>query len=156
MVRLPVIVGFGGFSAAGRSSSHHAYRRTVIDSIDETLRNQTLLGLAAMMKLVRFDQESGLWVDLAAEQDVLLTDQAVIDKYAQAALDGSLIRKIEPQYFNVDAVEWHKSVALAPEGNAAYFMSRERDLPEPLPSCWQVSPIEGEPGRVKVTITDTL
>ncbi|MDN3639440.1 beta-ketoacyl synthase [Simiduia curdlanivorans] len=156
MVRLPVIVGFGGFSAAGRSSSHHAYRRTVIDSLDASSRNQTLLGLAAMMKLVRFDQASGLWLDLAAGVDQLLSEQAVLDKYTQAALDGSLIRRIEPQYFDVDAVEWHKSVALSPESSHATFLSRERDLPEPLPACWQVSPVDGEPGRVKVTITDIL
>jgi acetoacetyl-[acyl-carrier protein] synthase len=33
MSHLPIIVGFGGFSAAGRSSGHHAYRRMVIESL---------------------------------------------------------------------------------------------------------------------------
>ena len=33
MSRLPVIVGFGGYNAAGRSSSHHGFRRMVIESL---------------------------------------------------------------------------------------------------------------------------
>ncbi|HNF09694.1 MAG TPA: hypothetical protein PLX36_10580, partial [Pseudomonadales bacterium] len=36
MVRLPVIVGFGGINPAGRSSFHHGYRRLVLDVLDET------------------------------------------------------------------------------------------------------------------------
>lgn len=156
MVRLPVIVGFGGFSAAGRSSAHHAYRRTVIDSLEPKLRQQTLLGLIAMMKLVRFDEESEQWLDVAAESAVLLSDEQVLAKYTQAALDGSLIRKIERQYFDVDAVEWHKSVPLAPNGAGVSFITRERDLPEPLPVGWHVTPLQGEPGRVEVIIAETL
>ena len=30
---LPVIVGFGGYSAAGRSSSHQAFRRMILESL---------------------------------------------------------------------------------------------------------------------------
>ncbi len=153
MVRLPVIVGFGGFSAAGRSSGHHAYRRTVIDSLDEQSRAQTLLGLIAMMKLVRFDVDSGQWLDMASDE--LLDDAAVLAKYTQAALDGTLIRKLERRYFDVDATEWHKNVPLSPEGEVS-FITRERDLPEPLPSAWQVEAVEGEPGRVRVRITEML
>lgn len=155
MVKLPVIVGFGGFSAAGRSSVHHAYRRTVIDSLDTASREETLLGLIAMMKLVRYDEDSGLWLDLGAPQDQLLDRAAVLAKYTQAALDGTLIRKIERRYFDVDATEWHKNVPLAPEGQVS-FITRERDLPEPLPAAWQTEPLADEPGRVRVIITETL
>ena len=51
--RLPVIVGFGGYNAAGRSSFHHGFRRTVIESLDDQARQETLTGLAVMTKLVR-------------------------------------------------------------------------------------------------------
>ena len=61
MSSLPVIVGFGGFNAAGRSSFHHAYRRMVIESLPANERQETMLGLATMMKLVRF--ESGNYID---------------------------------------------------------------------------------------------
>lgn len=156
MIRLPVIVGFGGFSAAGRSSAHHAYRRTIIDSLDEQARAQTLLGLAAMMKLVRFDAVSELWVDVAAGDETLLSTEAVLAKYSQAALEGTLIRKLDKRYFDVDAVDWHKSLTLTPEHGGACFVTRERDLPEPLPACWTVTQIDGEPGRVRVVIAELL
>ncbi|WP_166796985.1 hypothetical protein, partial [Pseudomonas aeruginosa] len=52
MSRLPVIVGFGGYNAAGRSSFHHGFRRMVIESMDPQARQETLAGLAVMMKLV--------------------------------------------------------------------------------------------------------
>ena len=51
--RFPVIVGFGGYNAAGRSSFHHGFRRTVLESMDSRARQETLAGLAVMMKLVR-------------------------------------------------------------------------------------------------------
>ena len=50
MSRLPLIVGFGGVNAAGRSSAHHAYRRLVIDDIDAIKRERTYASLAALMQ----------------------------------------------------------------------------------------------------------
>jgi hypothetical protein len=38
MARIPLIVGFGGVNAAGRTSGHHSYRRTVVESLDEERR----------------------------------------------------------------------------------------------------------------------
>ncbi|HEY8940812.1 MAG TPA: beta-ketoacyl synthase, partial [Cellvibrio sp.] len=54
VARLPIIVGFGGFNAAGRASGHHAYRRMVIESLPTQARQETLTGLAVMMGLVSF------------------------------------------------------------------------------------------------------
>ena len=54
MSRLPVIVGFGGYNAAGRSSAHHGFRRTVIESMSAADRQETLASLAILMKLVTF------------------------------------------------------------------------------------------------------
>ena len=41
MSRLPVIVGFGGYNAAGRSSFHHGFRRMVIESLPAAERQET-------------------------------------------------------------------------------------------------------------------
>ena len=41
MKPIPFIVGFGGFSAAGRSAFHMAYNRLVIEEIEESDRLQT-------------------------------------------------------------------------------------------------------------------
>ncbi len=49
--RLPVIVGFGGFNAAGRSSGHQAYKRMIIESLDASAKQATLSGLANLMGL---------------------------------------------------------------------------------------------------------
>ena len=49
MSRLPVIVGFGGYNAAGRSSFHHGFRRTVQESLAPQARQETLAGLAQMI-----------------------------------------------------------------------------------------------------------
>ena len=45
MQALPIIVGFGGYNAAGRSSSHQAFRRIVIESLSEYQQEQTIVGL---------------------------------------------------------------------------------------------------------------
>ena len=50
-MRLPLIVGFGGVGPAGRSSFHHAYRRTVLESLSAETKRQTLISLAALMGL---------------------------------------------------------------------------------------------------------
>ena len=69
MSHLPVIVGFGGFNAAGRSSGHHAYRRMVIESLPAQERQDTIAGLAVMMELVTF--ENGHYRDEAGARYTL-------------------------------------------------------------------------------------
>src|SRR5690606_18401835 len=48
MRALPLITGFGGINAAGRSGGHHAYRRLVIDALPEAVARETWQGLAAL------------------------------------------------------------------------------------------------------------
>ena len=71
MNKLPVIVSFGGYNAAGRSSFHHAFRRTVLESLDNAQRTSTFLSLASLMGLVSYAQGSYLTESgeaLSAEQ----------------------------------------------------------------------------------------
>ena len=51
MKPLPVIAGFGGINAAGLSSAHHGYRRTVIDALDPGLADGTIRALAGLMRI---------------------------------------------------------------------------------------------------------
>lgn len=46
---LPVIVGFGGYNAAGRSSSHQGFRRMVFESLSAAEQTKTVVGLACLM-----------------------------------------------------------------------------------------------------------
>ena len=74
MAHLPVIVGFGGVNAAGRSSFHHGYRRLVIDALSDSKAALTLNSLASLMGV-----------------DGNVQDPTV----KQAILDGTLIRQME-------------------------------------------------------------
>lgn len=78
MYRLPVIVGFGGYNAAGRSSFHHGFRRMVIESMDPQARQETLAGLAVMMKLVK--AEGGRYL---AEDGTPLSPEDIERRYAE-------------------------------------------------------------------------
>ena len=150
MSRLPVIVGLGGINAAGRTSAHHAYRRTVIDSLPAKDRQETLVALAVMMKLVRFENDQ--YID---EQGQTYTAAEVASQFEAQVLDATLIRKIESQHFDVDAVHWHKAASVAPaEGESLSFVTRKRQLPEVVPASWVVTELDG--GEVRVDIADNL
>lgn len=145
MIPLPVITGFGGFSAAGRSSCHHAYRRMIIESLSKTERDETLLGLAVLMRLVNF--KDGVYHAADGEQ---YSAQQVVETFAEEILAGTLVRRIDKQYFDVDAMHWQKSVTLDSVG-AAIFETTARQLPEPVPASWQVEELDS--GRVRVSIS---
>lgn len=143
--RLPIIVGFGGFSAAGRSSGHHAYRRMVIESLNEKDRQETLAGLAVMMGLVKF--EEGEYRDLGGKP----VDLPTIEKTCGAEiLDGTLIRRIEKTFFDVDAAHWQKSAQLGGGTSPLVFEMRRRDLPEPVPPSWLIEELDSDKVRVSV------
>lgn len=146
MSRLPVIVGFGGYNAAGRSSFHHGFRRTVQESLEPRARQETLAGLAQMMKLVRvvdgqYHDQDGQALSLAQ----------IENRYAERILAGTLVRRIEKQHLDVDAAHWQKSITLAPgQDGSLSFVTTRKQLPEPLPGNWSVQELAG--GEVRVTL----
>ncbi|MGD8176826.1 beta-ketoacyl synthase [Marinimicrobium sp. ARAG 43.8] len=147
MLSLPVIVGFGGFNAAGRSSGHHAYRRMVLESLSAEERRETLVGLAVMMGLVRCEGDRYLDAD-----DRAYDAQAVEQQFGPTVMEGTLIRRIDPSFFDVDAVHWQKNASLRGEGATSLsFELSHRDLPEPVPSDWQLEDIDER--RVRVTLS---
>ena len=144
MSRLPVIVGFGGYNAAGRSSFHHGFRRTVIESLDGPTRQDTLAGLAVMMKLLQV--RDGAFQSLDGEP---LTLAEIETRFAAQILASTLVRRIEPSHLDPDAAFWQKSITVAPtEGQTLTFITSRKQLPEPLPSSWVVEPIDGNEVRV--------
>ena len=74
MKKLPVIVGFGGINAAGRTSMHHAHKRLVHEALSE-------------------NQMADTWQDLAT----LMGLDPTHPQTRQAILDGTLIRRIDAQ-----------------------------------------------------------
>lgn len=145
MSRLPVIVGFGGYNAAGRSSFHHGFRRTVLESMESAARQETLAGLAVMMKLVKvvdgqYQDTDGNALDLAA----------IEQRFEQQIRQSTLIRRIELHYLDVDAAHCHKSLTVSAAGAPVTFTTLRKQLPEPLPANWSVEELEG--GEVRVTL----
>lgn len=146
--RLPVIVGFGGYNAAGRSSFHHGFRRTVIESLDDQARRETLIGLAVMTKLVRV--VDGAYQSHDGEP---LSAADIEHRYGEKVLASTLVRRIEKQHLDPDAAHWHKSIALNGEGGSLTFVSNRKQLPEPLPANWSVEELDGN--EVRVTLHDS-
>lgn len=144
--RLPVITAFGGFNAAGRSSFHHGYRRMALESLPTQEAEETVVGLATLMGLV--SEEGGKYLD---RQGRSLDAAQVAAEYRETVIQGTLIRRIEESLFDPDAVLWQKNVPMqAKEGSSISFVTRRRDLPEPIPSGWQVEELADGKVQVKV------
>lgn len=148
--RLPVIVGFGGFNAAGRSSGHQAYRRMILESLGHAERQETLAGLAVMMGLMRY--ENDCYCDAEIEDKVYTLDE-IESRFSQAIIEGTLIRRIEKSYFDVDAAHWQKNATLSAAEPLVFELHR-RDLPEPVPVSWRLEDLDDH--RVRVTSTEPL
>lgn len=149
VARLPVIVGFGGFNAAGRSSGHHAYRRMVIESLQPKERQETIAGLAVMMGLVSFADDA--YRDVGGNA---LGLAEIENRFGGQVVDGTLIRRIDKTFFDVDAAHWQKSATLGAGDSPLVVEMRKRDLPEPVPADWQVEAIDDD--RVRVTAASGL
>lgn len=148
MSHLPVIIGFGGVNPAGRSSFHHAYRRLVIDKINESDAQQTVLGLSTLMNIVKADGDR--FQDLNGER---LTAQQVSELYRQQVLDNTLIRRIHPDWFDVHHVTSNQHAEISPNG-ANTFTLRKRQLPKQIPEGWIVKELENN--QVEVTTTTPI
>lgn len=144
MTRLPVIVGFGGYNAAGRCSFHHAYRRTILDSLSPQDQSRTLLGLATMMKLVEY--QDGHYVDQTGEP---MTAQQVAEKYRSTIEQNTLIRRIHQGMFDPDNVPQLRAMEFT-DVEPTKFKMRRRDLPRPIPENWQVNTLDDKEVEVSV------
>ena len=124
MKALPLIIGFGGINAAGRSSFHHGYQRMVFDGLDQANQTECLQSLAVLMK-------NG--------QEKTLSQEEI--------LAGTLIRKIEKSHFDVERVSLQKPVKLEGQDKELVFKLRKKDLPNAVPENWHVT-INGDEATV--------
>ena len=144
MSRLPVIVGFGGYNAAGRSSFHHGFRRIVQESLDAATRQETLAGLAVMMKLVQVVEGQ-----FRSADGQPLTPAEIEARHGAEILAGTLVRRIEKRHLDVDAAHWQKNLSVS----GAQFTTQRKHLPEPLPASWQVEELDEQ--QVRVTLLES-
>ncbi|MBT8113982.1 MAG: beta-ketoacyl synthase [Arenicella sp.] len=148
MTRLPVIVGFGGYNAAGRSSFHHGYRRTVLESLDEEKQIDTLVGLACLMKLVEF--RGGVYTD---SDGASLSAPQVAEKYRSQIEQNTLVRRIHSGLFDPDHVPLTRDMHLHDVESTKFTVSR-RELPDPLPANWKVETVDDK--NVQVTVAGDM
>lgn len=141
---LPVIVGFGGFNAAGRSSSHQAFRRMVLESLPVDQQQKTIVSLACLMGLVIAGSEG--YTDSGGE---ILDAALVADKYKKAVIDGTLVRKIE--HFDADNLLGHRKTDFL--DHQAVFVMLKRDVPKQLPEGWSIRELSD--GKIEVTTAGT-
>ena len=144
MTSLPVIVGFGGYNAAGRSSFHHGYRRTVLESLSKDQQTNTVVSLASIMGLVRY--QDGHYIEADGAE---ISVEQIHRKYKSTVVENSLVRRIHQSMFDVDSVPQTKNLQLD-SAESSTFSLRRRDLPNPVPSNWQVETVDDK--QVKVTI----
>ncbi|MGX5201111.1 beta-ketoacyl synthase [Aliikangiella sp. IMCC44632] len=129
MQKLPVIVGFGGINAAGRSSFFHSYRRMVHEVLSEEQLTPMYQGLAKLMGLENSDDKEHM-------------------------LEHTLIRKIEPQTFDLNKVSTHRKTTMSSNGGEIKFQTSKRQLPSQIPENWQVEELGG--GKVSVKVTGDM
>ncbi|WP_439134438.1 beta-ketoacyl synthase [Pseudomaricurvus sp.] len=134
MSRLPIIAGFGGYNAAGRSSFHHGFRRMVLESLDDQARQETLAGLGVMTQIIEAD-ESGF----KSKEGASLSLADIEAQFSDEILQTTLIRRIEKSYFDVDAAPWQQSVTVGPGNNGTSFLLSRFQLPKTIPESWTVS-----------------
>lgn len=148
MSHLPVIVGFGGISPAGRSALHYGYRRLVFDALSHNEQMQTLQSLAVLTGQLSFDHDQ--WIT-AAGAVVKLDD--FLASHRQQLLNSTLIRKLESNLFDPMHLPMHAPLAL--HGMQAetplHFTLASRKLPGNLPANWQVVANDGQTCEVRIT-----
>lgn len=147
---LPVIVGFGGYNAAGRSSSHQAFRRMVLESLSVAEQQQTVVSLACLM--ARVTKEGQDYRDASGQ---LLTAAEVDSRYRADIINGTLIRRIES--FDPARVPGNKKISLTQaQGSDITFTMAKRDLPKTIPSDWQVRDLDDGTAEITAPSTSSL
>jgi len=153
-MRLPVLVGMGGVNAAGRTSDFQSFRRMVISALTDAERQRTIAALAVMMGLVSRVGDDCYRASADNAPDILLTGNDVMSQYGEAVLSGTLVRRIEGSYFDVDALPWQSKATLSsdPSGqtDAMSFIMPLTQLPSMLPENWSAEAIDEKHVRVTV------
>ncbi len=138
--RLPVIVGFGGVNPAGRGYGHHAYARTVYEALPMSLQQRTLASLARLMR-----------VDLGDGSGSANGHPPIAPAIERQLLDHTLVRRIEPAHFDVEAVPWNQRLPVESNGGPIRFDLARKHLPAQLPSHWEISEASVTHVHVRVT-----
>ncbi|MDQ7730836.1 beta-ketoacyl synthase N-terminal-like domain-containing protein [Halomonas sp. SpR8] len=124
----------GGINPAGRTSGHQAFRRTVLDALPADQQRQTLEGLAALMRLVEHSEKG--WLDRAGQPV-----DAPAESLREQVLNHTLIRRNEDPRFLAPGMPSNRQASMQ-LAEPMRFTLRRRQLPDNLPTDWQVRDID--------------
>jgi len=145
---LPVIIGFGGINAAGRTSSHHGYRRLIVDHLDTQSRLDTMADLATLTNKATFI--NGLYY--IAGQDQGLTQAQLEEQLGEELKHATLIRPIRAEAYDIHQLVLNKAAQIRPaSGDCTCVRMRKRHLPNRLPDNWQVTSIDSDTAEVTIS-----
>jgi acetoacetyl-[acyl-carrier protein] synthase len=146
MVKLPIIVGFGGINSAGRSSCHQGYRRLVLDALSLPSQQQTLHSLASLTGKIK--KPAGTWVDKDGS-DIDLPGFLLSNAAGLRA--SSLIRGLENNLFDPAHIPHQAKATLRAPGPAGLsFKIKTAQLSQPLPQGWECIEVVGDDSIVRV------
>lgn len=146
MSQLPVIVGFGGISPAGRSSNYHAYNRIIFDKLDAETKQNTLLDLAMLTGLGSYAE--GSYRDASGNH---LAPSELTQRLEKELLSRTLIRRIPAEQFDANAIMMNAAARISESDSQIHFRTRSRLLPENIPDNWRITALDG--GMVDVAIS---
>ena len=148
MTNLPVIIGFGGINAAGRSSSHHSYRRLIAEHLNSKDRNEMLTGLATLSNVVNYTDGQYQMADSGDK----ITENQIAKQLQQQLMDSTLIRPIGTNAYDIERLVLNKAALLrAADGETINFTLRQRQMPNQVPENWQVTELENGEFSVQVS-----
>ncbi len=151
MSHLPVIAGFGGINSAGRTSFHHGYRRLVIDELDDSVQEETYVGLATLMGQVSYQDQT-----YSDRTGTPCTPAMIAEKFGPDILENTLLRRVGSDLFEADHVSYNKKIQLKPwNGDRISFRMTKKELPAQIPQGWQVEEINGDSETLKITFTES-
>lgn len=129
MAKLPLIVSFGGISAAGRSSGHQGFRRLVVDALPQAETDTVYRGLATLMGL---------------SESHTVTARARIREH-------TLVRRIEAEHFDATNIPWNRRMFLRPrDAGGIHLRVNSAQLPDPLPHGWHVVASAGKELEIRI------
>ena len=147
MTHLPVIIGFGGINAAGRSSFHHSYQRLIEEHLSTAQSTRMLTGLATLTNQVTYQ---GGNYHLAS--GTAITPAQIHHSLKQSLLNGTLIRPIQNSAYDINNLVLNKATqitSLDDVTDSIRFKLRKHYLPTQIPSNWQLKYLDDE---VDVTV----
>lgn len=120
----------------------------VLDSLNQGDKEQTLLGLATLMNLLRV--ENGAYVDATGSACPL---SEIESRFGDQIRRNTLLREIIPELFDANRVPINTHMTVqGPDESGLRFITARRDLPKQLPENWSVSEASSDSQTVEVTV----